>query len=55
MTLRLLAFVSRRVAEWPVLLIATARSEQLIDAPLLRRALVELNDQPDCCRSGCRR
>ena len=52
MTLRLLAFVSRRVAEWPVLLIATARSEQLIDAPLLRRTLVELNDQPDVLSLG---
>lgn len=45
MTLRLLAFVSRRVAEWPVLLVTTARSEHIIDAPLLRRALVELNAQ----------
>ncbi|MGH3642488.1 MAG: AAA family ATPase, partial [Mycobacterium sp.] len=42
MTLRLLAFVSRRLAQWPVLVVATARSEDLIDAPLLRRALVEL-------------
>jgi tetratricopeptide (TPR) repeat protein len=45
MTLRLLAFVSRRLSEWPVLLVATARGEHLIDAPLLRRALTELDGE----------
>ncbi len=49
MTLRLLAFVSRRLSEWPVLLVATARSEDVIDAPLLRRTLVELHGGADVC------
>jgi DNA-binding SARP family transcriptional activator len=42
MSCRLLAFVGRRLAEWPILLVATAREEELPDAPALRSALDEL-------------
>ena len=42
MSLRLLSFLGRRIASKPVLLIATARSEELADAALLRRTLDEL-------------
>jgi DNA-binding SARP family transcriptional activator len=44
MSLRLLAFVGRRVASRPVLVGVTARQEELADAPALRRILVELDD-----------
>jgi predicted ATPase len=43
MTLRLLAFMSRRLSSWPVLLLATARSEHFIDMPLLGRTFSELS------------
>src|SRR5206468_3158610 len=43
MTLRLLAFVSRRIAAWPVLLLATAREEDLADASMARRTLEDLS------------
>jgi DNA-binding SARP family transcriptional activator/tetratricopeptide (TPR) repeat protein/energy-coupling factor transporter ATP-binding protein EcfA2 len=52
MSLRLLAFVSRRLSKWPVLLVATARSEQIADAPLLRRTLVELNGESNSFSLG---
>ncbi len=42
MSQRLLAFVGRRLAALPVLIVATARDEELADAPLLRRILDEL-------------
>jgi DNA-binding SARP family transcriptional activator/tetratricopeptide (TPR) repeat protein len=42
MSLRLLAFVSRRIAAWPALLVATARHEELADASMARRTLEEL-------------
>src|SRR5262249_1167608 len=42
MSLRLLAFVGRRVEAWPVLLIATARAEELADAAMARRTLEDL-------------
>lgn len=45
MSLRLLAFVSRRLSTWPVLLVATARSEEIADAPLLRRTLAEMHGE----------
>ncbi len=45
MSLRLLAFVSRRLSKRRVLCVATARSEDIADAPLLRRTLVELNGE----------
>jgi DNA-binding SARP family transcriptional activator len=43
MTLRLLAFVSRRIAGWTALLVATAREEELADAALARRTIAELS------------
>jgi DNA-binding SARP family transcriptional activator len=42
MSLRLLSFVGRRAREWRVLVIATLREEELMDAPLLRQVLTEL-------------
>jgi len=42
MSLRLLAFLGRRLEGWPVLLVATAREEEFADAPLLRRTLEDL-------------
>jgi DNA-binding SARP family transcriptional activator len=42
MSLRLLAFLGRRIASWPVLLLATAREEELSEAPALRATLEEL-------------
>lgn len=41
-SLRLLAFVSRRVPGWRLLLIATAREEELAHASMLRQTLREL-------------
>ena len=46
MTLRLLAFVSRRIAVWPVLLVATARQEELAEASLARRTIEDLRPLP---------
>jgi DNA-binding SARP family transcriptional activator len=46
MSLRLLAFVSRRIPTWPVLLVATAREEELADASMARRTLEELTRAP---------
>ena len=42
MSVRLLAFVGRRLADWPVLIVVTAREEELADAPVLRNVLEEL-------------
>ncbi len=42
MSCRLLAFVGRRLGDWPVLLVATAREEELPEAPALRGALEDL-------------
>jgi AAA ATPase domain len=42
MSVRLLAFLGRRVEGSPVLLVATVREEELVDAPLLRRMLEDL-------------
>ncbi len=42
MSLRLLAFLGRRVPEWPVMLVVTARDEDLPGAPYLQRALQEM-------------
>jgi len=42
MSLRLLAFLSRRGSAWPVLLVATIRTEELIDVPAATRLLREL-------------
>lgn len=46
MSLRLLAFLSRRGAAWPVLLVGTIRREEMLDAPAVTRLLHEFgNDQ----------
>src|SRR5262249_29761300 len=45
MSLRLLAYLARRASGWPVLLVATAREEELADAPMLRRTLEEVQRQ----------
>ena len=46
MSLRLLAFVARRVPAWPALLIVTAREEELADSALAHRTLEELSRGP---------
>ncbi len=42
MSLRLLPFVGRRLRTWPILVVGTAREEDLASAPLLRRTLEDL-------------
>ncbi|HSF07155.1 MAG TPA: AAA family ATPase [Methylomirabilota bacterium] len=42
MSLRLLSFIGRRLHTWPVLVVGTAREEDLASAPLLRRTLEDL-------------
>ena len=42
MSLRLLAFISRRIAGWRVLVLTTARKPELVDASMARRTLEEL-------------
>jgi len=42
MTLRLLAFVTRRIPPWPILLIVTARAEELADAAAVHGVFQEL-------------
>ena len=42
MSLRLLPFVARRLRSWPILVVGTAREEELAGAPLLRRTLEDL-------------
>jgi tetratricopeptide (TPR) repeat protein len=46
MSLRLLAFVSRRIPAWPVLLVATAREEELTEASIAGRTVAELTRAP---------
>src|SRR6185436_5786424 len=43
MSLRLLAFVSRRIPAWTALLVATAREEELAHASMARRTVEELS------------
>jgi hypothetical protein len=50
MTLRLLTFVSHRLQGWPILIVATARDEELTDLPLLRRALAEVDRETHATR-----
>jgi DNA-binding SARP family transcriptional activator len=45
MSARLLAFLGRRLTDWPVLLLATAREDELAAAPALRQALDDLARQ----------
>jgi DNA-binding SARP family transcriptional activator/predicted ATPase len=42
MSLRLLSFVGRRLRSWPILIVGTAREEDLATAPVLRRTLEDL-------------
>src|SRR5262245_59508658 len=49
-SLRLLAFVSRRIGAWPALLLVTARVEDLADAVLARRTLHEISGAPGAMR-----
>jgi DNA-binding SARP family transcriptional activator len=46
MSLRLLQFLARRVAGWPLLLVGTMREEELPELPLLRQTLENLEDEP---------
>jgi tetratricopeptide (TPR) repeat protein len=46
MSVRLLAFVARRLQAWRLLLLATAREEELVDAGMLQRTLGELGREP---------
>jgi DNA-binding SARP family transcriptional activator/predicted ATPase len=46
MSLRLLAFVSRRIAARPVLLLVTAREEELAGASMARRTIDDLSHEP---------
>ena len=46
LSLRLFSFVGRRVGARPLLLVGTAREEELPDAPALRRSLHELEPEP---------
>ena len=43
LSIRLLAFVARISEGWPLGIVATVRAEELADAPVLRRALDELD------------
>jgi len=43
MSLRLLAFVSRRIRAWMALLVTTAREEELADAAMARRTVEDLS------------
>jgi DNA-binding SARP family transcriptional activator/tetratricopeptide (TPR) repeat protein len=46
MSVRLLAFIGRRLQTWRLLLLVTARDEDLIDARMLQRTLDELEREP---------
>jgi DNA-binding SARP family transcriptional activator len=46
MSLRLLAFLSRRGVSWPALFVATLRQEEVIDAPAVTGLLRELAREP---------
>lgn len=46
MSLRLLAFIGRRATPRPVLVLGTARDEELADAPLLRQLLQDPSGSP---------
>ena len=42
----LISFVAHRLARWPVMVIFTARDDELVDAPLVRRLLDDLAGEP---------
>jgi DNA-binding SARP family transcriptional activator len=48
MSVRLLAFLARRVPGWSLLIVATVRQEELDDAPFVRRTLDALTSAPQC-------
>ena len=50
MSLRLLAFVSRRLQQWAALVVTTAREEELVDAPAARRTVQELARETQTAR-----
>jgi DNA-binding SARP family transcriptional activator len=45
MSLRLLQFVSRRIASWRALLLTTARDEDLAESPAAQRAMLKLSGE----------
>src|SRR5262249_46815841 len=45
LSLRLFSYLARRASAWPVLLVATAREEEVADSPALRRTLDEVHRQ----------
>ncbi len=47
MSLRMFAHLSRRAAQWRVLLVGSARPEEMVDAPALRRLVAELGRASD--------
>ncbi len=46
MSLRFLSFVGRRVIAWPVVVLVTAREDELVEATVLLRTLDELHRDP---------
>jgi DNA-binding SARP family transcriptional activator len=52
LSLRLLAFMSHRLAGWPVLVVLTAREEDVAATPALRQLLLELEREGCCARVG---
>jgi tetratricopeptide (TPR) repeat protein len=46
MSIRLLAFIGHRLPAWRLLLVTTAREEDLVEAPMLQRTLAELEREP---------
>jgi DNA-binding SARP family transcriptional activator len=46
MSVRLLAFLGRRLQPWRMLVLVTARAEHLVDASMLQRTLAELEREP---------
>src|SRR5262245_55827866 len=44
MSLRLLTFVSRQILTWPVLLLTSAREDELVDASRVRHIVQALSD-----------
>jgi len=46
MSVRLLAFIGRRLQAWQLLLVATAREEDLVDAAMVHRIFFELEREP---------
>jgi tetratricopeptide (TPR) repeat protein len=50
MSLRLLGFLARRVQIWPVLVIATARDDEVTDAPMLRSTVDSLEREAHVTR-----